>query len=148
MPRRLIQTRSAKVTTFGDTAAELVTADQPLSLTGGSLTLTPTPAAVPGAIFTLPALPASRSYVITFSAELDGSESPDVVTGGIYDGVPASRIVTFHQTVGATEEQVVSWTVKLAGNGAARTVGLSLSSVGTSLVSVPAAGCTGVVELW
>lgn len=148
MPRRLIQTRSDKITTFGDSATDAAVADQPLSLTGGPLVLTPTPTAVPGAIFTLPALPASRSYVITFSAELDGSESGSVVTGGIYDGVPASRVVTFHQTVGATEEQVVSWTIKLVGNGSPRTVGLSLSSDTTSLVSVPAAGCTGVVELW
>lgn len=148
MPQRLKNTGAQKDTVIGASASDVAAADQPVSLTGGPLVLTPTPAAVPGAIFTLPALPASRSYVITFSAELDGSESPDTVTGGIYDGVPASRIVTFHQTVGATEIQVVSWTVKLAGNGAARTVGLSLSSVGTSLVSVPSGGCTGVVTFW
>jgi hypothetical protein len=148
MPRRLKNTRAQKDTVIGFDSPDDFTLDQPLSLTGGPLFLTPTPAGVPGAIFTLPALPASRSYVITFSAELDGSESPDTVTGGIYDGVPASRIVTFHQTVGATEEQVVSWSVKLVGNGAVRTVGLSLSSVGTNLVTVPAGGCTGVVTFW
>jgi hypothetical protein len=147
MPRRLIQTRSSKITTFGDTATDSAIADQPLSAEGGPLFLTPTPTAVAGATITAPALPASRSYVITYSAELDNAEAPTTVTARIFDGVPGAGIVVFHQALAASDAQNISWTVKVVGNGLARTFGLSLADP-NSTASVPAAGCVGVVELW
>jgi hypothetical protein len=147
MPQRLIQTHSDKVTTFGPTVADEASADQPLTAEGGPLDLTPTPTAVAGATITAPALPASRSYVITYSAELDNAEAPTTVTARIFDGAPGAGIVVFHQALAASDAQVISWTVKVAGNGLARTFGLSLADP-NSTASVPAAGCVGVVALW
>jgi hypothetical protein len=147
VPKRLIQTRSSKITTFGDSAIDGAIADQPLSAEGGPLFLTPTPTAVAGATIVAPALPASRSYVITYSATLNNAEAPTTVTYRIFDGVAGAGIVTETQALAASDSQNISWTVKVAGNGLARTFGLSLADP-NSTASVPAAGCVGVVELW
>jgi hypothetical protein len=147
MPQRLKNTRAQKDTVVGSSTVDSLTADQPLTAEGGPLDLTPTPQAVAGATIVAPALPASRSYVITYSAELDNAEAPTTVTARIFDGVPSAGIVTFHQALAGSDSQVISWTVKVTGNGSARTFGLSLSDP-ASTASVPAAGCVGVVELW
>jgi hypothetical protein len=147
VPKRLIQTRRDKITTFGDTATDAALADQPLSAEGGPMVITAIPTAVPGATIVAPALPPSRSYVITYSATLNNAEAPTTVTYRLFDGVPGIGIVTETQALVGSDSQNISFTVKVIGNGLARTFGLSLADPAAT-ATVPSGGCVGVITLW
>jgi hypothetical protein len=147
VPQRLKNTNAQKDTVIGASASDTALADQPLTAQGGPMSITATPTAVPGASISAPALPATRSYVITYSCVLENSESATTVTARIFDGVASAGIVTEPQALAGTDTQIISWTVKVAGNGSARTFGLSLADP-ASTATVPAAGCTGVITLW
>lgn len=152
MPRRLINTHASKTTVIGVEFPDDSTLDQPLSAEGGPMTLSATPTAVPGATISAPALPANRSYLITYSVELDIAAGLQTeVTGRLFDGVATNGVQTWHQNVGVSGgegsvQECVSWTIKVAGNGSARTFGLSLADP-AAVVTVPAFGCTGVIQL-
>jgi hypothetical protein len=152
MPRRLINTHAAKHTVVGPDIADFVTdTEQPLTARGGPMTLSATPTAVPGASITAPAIDASRNYTITYSVELDipsGDETE--VTLAIFDGIASVGIDTYHQAVGVSggegsRQEVVSWTLIVAGNSSTRTFGLAVSDP-AAIVTIPANGCRGVVQ--
>lgn len=151
--RRLIQTKSAKISTFVDPSYDDGGGSPPsYFVEGGPYSLTATPTAVPGSSVTTAAFSASQYAVITCSVELDIAAGDETeVTLHIFDGVATNAIMTFHQTVGisggeGTVQASLSWTVRVVGNGGARTFGLSVSDP-ASLVTIPASGEATVVQI-
>jgi hypothetical protein len=153
MSRRVINTRSHSVATFLTESVQPDENEVSYTAKGGTLTLTPTTTAVPGASVTTAPFAATQFAIITITVEFDiGSGSEDEVTFGIFDAVASNQIDTWHETVGisggeGTVQVTTTVTTRVAGNGSARTFGLSASEISTGLVAVPAGGCRTVVQV-
>jgi hypothetical protein len=151
--RRLVQTRASKISTFVDPSYDTAGGTPPTyTALGGPMTLSAVQTAVPAASIVTAPIRLGQKAIITYSVELDIAAGDETeVTLKIFDGVASNGIDTFHQTVGisggeGTVQATVSWTTEVAGDGLAHTYGLSVSDP-ASLVTIPAFGCRGVVQI-